>query len=91
MGSSAIADREAMLAAVRQMESLTAQMNRLSIDGFSPLELLDLQQRREAVSRAQPVLDHRIYQKLTTESTPTALGASNFTKVLTQRLRISDG
>jgi Domain of unknown function (DUF222) len=62
----------------------------LSVDGFSPLELLEIQQRREAVSRAQPVLDHRIYQKLTTENSPIALGASTFTKVLTQRLRISE-
>ncbi|MGB3485444.1 MAG: DUF222 domain-containing protein [Mycobacterium sp.] len=91
MGTSAIADREAMLAALAQLETLTAQMNRLSIDGFGPLELLELQERREAVSRAQPVLDHRVYQKLTVENSPTTLGASSFTKVLTQRLRISEG
>ncbi|MET0897978.1 MAG: hypothetical protein ABWY45_08710, partial [Mycobacterium sp.] len=60
MGTSALADREAMLAALSQLETLTFQMNRLSIDGFTPLELLDIQQRREAVSRAQPVLDHRV-------------------------------
>ena len=47
MGTSAVADREAMLAALTQMETLQAQMNSLSIDGFSSLELLDLQERRE--------------------------------------------
>ncbi|MET0898138.1 MAG: DUF222 domain-containing protein [Mycobacterium sp.] len=90
MGASALADREAMLAALSQLETLTFQMNRLSIDGFTPLELLDIQQRREAVSRAQPVLDHRVYQKLTAENSPIVLGATTFTKVLTQRLRISE-
>ncbi|CAN5149963.1 HNH endonuclease signature motif containing protein [soil metagenome] len=79
-----------MLAALAQLETLTVQMNRYSIDGFTPIELLELQQRREAVSRAQPVLDHRVYQKLTAENSPITLGASNFTKVLTQRLRISE-
>ena len=34
MGSSAVADREAMLAALAQIETLTAQMNRLSIDAL---------------------------------------------------------
>ena len=79
-----------MLAAVTQMEMLTAAINRLSIDGFTPAELLDLQQRREALTRAQPVVDHRIYQRLRTETTPTALGAPSFAKVLVQRLRISE-
>ena len=51
MGTSAIADREAMLAALAQIETLTAQMNRLSIDAFTDAELLDVQQRREAVVR----------------------------------------
>jgi hypothetical protein len=90
MGSSAVADREALLAALAQVETLTAQMNRLSVDGFTAHELLQLQQRREALTRVQPVLDHRIYQKICTESSPVALGASNFRKVLAQRLRISE-
>jgi hypothetical protein len=90
MGTSAVADREAMLAALTQLETLTAQMNELSIDGFTPLELLDVQQRREAVARAQPVLDHKIYQRLHAECTPTSLGASSLKKVLVNRLRISE-
>jgi hypothetical protein len=79
-----------MLAALTQLETLTASMNRLSIDGFTPLELLDVQQRREAVARAQPVLDHKIYQRLHAECTPTSLGASSYKKVLAHRLRISE-
>jgi Domain of unknown function (DUF222) len=90
MGSSAVEDREAMLAALAQMETLTASMNRYSIDGFTPVELLEVQERREAVTRTQPVLDHRIYQTLKSESTPTELGATSFKKVLSARLRISD-
>jgi hypothetical protein len=89
MGSSALEDKEAMLAALTQMETLQAQMNSLSIDAFTPLELLDLQQRRETLSWQQPVIDHKVYQRLTTECTPKQLGAKSFTKVLSTRLRIS--
>jgi hypothetical protein len=90
MGTSAVADREAMLAALAQMETLQAQMNSLSIDAFTPLELLDLQQRRETLAWLQPVLDHTIYQRLRAECTPKELGASSYTKVLAARLRISE-
>ncbi|WP_199254129.1 HNH endonuclease signature motif containing protein [Mycolicibacterium mengxianglii] len=86
---SAAAEREAMLAAVAQLETLTHRMNRLSVDGFTPAELLDLQQRREAVHRAQPVLDHKIYQRLQHDCTPTELGGTSYHAVLSQRLRIS--
>lgn len=89
MGSSAVADREAMLAALAQIETLTAQMNRLSIDAFTDVELLDVQQRLEAIARAQPVLDHRVYQRITSQSSPISLGAKNYSAVLSQRLRIS--
>ncbi|BBY87077.1 HNH endonuclease signature motif containing protein [Mycolicibacterium tokaiense] len=89
MGTSAVADREAMLAALAEMEELTARMNRLSIDAFSDVELLDVQQRREAITRAQPVFDHRVYQRITSQSSPVALGAKSYAAVLSQRLRIS--
>ncbi|GAA1648727.1 hypothetical protein MMUR_10760 [Mycolicibacterium murale] len=78
-----------MLAALTQIETLTAQMNRLSIDAFSDAELLALQQRREAITRAQPALDHRVYQRITSQSSPISLGAKNYAAVLSQRLRIS--
>jgi hypothetical protein len=89
MGRSAVEDREVMLAALAQIEELTARMNRLSIDAFTDAELLDLQQRREAVHRAQPVFDHRVYQRITSQSSPISLGAKNYAGVLSQRLRIS--
>ncbi|STZ62621.1 protein of uncharacterised function DUF222 [Mycolicibacterium tokaiense] len=78
-----------MLAALAQIEELTARMNRLSIDAFSDAELLALQQRREPITRAQPVLDHRVYQRITSQSSPISLGAKNYAAVLSQRLRIS--
>ncbi len=90
MGTSAVADREAMLAALAQMETLQAQMNSLSIDAFTPLELLDLQQRRETLAWLQPVLDYKVYQRLRAECTPKELGGSSYTKVLAARLRISE-
>ena len=78
-----------MLAALTQMEELTARMNRLSIDAFTDAELLDVQQRREAIARAQPVLDHRVYQRITSQSSSISLGAKSYAAVLSQRLRIS--
>jgi hypothetical protein len=90
MSSSAIADKEAMLAAQAQIEALTAQMNSLSIDAFSPLELMELMQRRETVAWMQPTLDHKVYQRLRSECVPKQLGATSLKKVLAARLRISD-
>jgi hypothetical protein len=65
-------------------------MNQLSTDGFAPLELMELQQRRETVARKQPVLDHKVYQRLRTDCTPKQLGAKSYTKVLADWLRISE-
>src|SRR5689334_21126455 len=89
MVSSAIADKEAMLGALTHMETMTAEMNRLSLDAFTVGELLALQQRREGVARAQPVLDHRVYQRITSQTSPVSLGAKSYAAVLSQRLRIS--
>ncbi|AQA04788.1 hypothetical protein BVC93_22870 [Mycobacterium sp. MS1601] len=80
MGGSVVQDREAMLADLTLIEEATARMNRYSIDGFTHRELLELQQRRETVARQQPVLDHTVYQRLTTQCTPKQLGATSFTK-----------
>ncbi|AQA01244.1 hypothetical protein BVC93_01065 [Mycobacterium sp. MS1601] len=90
MVRSAVQDREAMLADLALIEAATARMKHYSIDGFSDLELLEVQERREIVARQQPVLDHTIYQRLMAECTPKQLGAKTFTKVLVTRLRISD-
>jgi hypothetical protein len=89
MGSGALADRDAALAALDQLEAASTALAQLSLDGFTPAELLALLDRREILTRRQPVVDHRIYQRLRTETSPTALGATSLTKVLTGRLRIS--
>jgi hypothetical protein len=90
MGSSTpLADRDAVLAALTHIEQATAALAELSLDGFTPLELLDVLDRRETITRRQPVLDHRIYHRLRTECSPTTLGATSIAKAVAFRLRIS--
>ncbi|MGB3483656.1 MAG: HNH endonuclease signature motif containing protein [Mycobacterium sp.] len=90
MGSPAAADKEALLAALHQFETASAALGTLSIDGFNPTELLAIQARRETIARQQPVLDHKIYQRLRHDTTPTALGDTTWKRILAERLRISD-
>jgi Domain of unknown function (DUF222)/HNH endonuclease len=89
MGCGALADREAVLGALEQIEAATDALATLSMDGFTPAELLGLLGRREILARRQPTVDHRIYHRLRTECTPTSLGATSLTTVLTTGLRIS--
>jgi hypothetical protein len=91
MASTPLADRDAVLAALAQIETATGTLAELSLDAFTPLELLTLLDRRETLTRRQPALDHRIYQRLRTECSPTTLGATSLTKAVSYRLRISAG
>jgi hypothetical protein len=89
MASTPLADRDAALAALAQIEAATDVLAELSLDGFTLLELLSLLERRERTTCRQPTLDHRIYQRLRTECSPTTLGATSLTKAVSIRLRIS--
>src|SRR5213595_908802 len=50
-----------------------------------------MQQRLERGYRRQPVIDHRLIDQLTAQSTPAELGASSWHRVLSEALRISQG
>jgi hypothetical protein len=91
MSSAAPSDREEVLAVITRWEQSQAEMAGLSFTALSAPEVLAIQNRLEAGYRGQPVVDHRLIYQLTSQSTPTELGANTWPKVLAEALRISEG
>jgi Domain of unknown function (DUF222) len=54
-------------------------------------EVLAIQRRLESGYRAQPTVDHTLIHQLTSQGTPTELGANSWPKVLSEALGISMG
>jgi hypothetical protein len=91
MASGTVANREEVLATVARWEEVQAEMAGLSFSALTGPEVLGVQQRLEAGYRGQPVVDHRLIHQLTSQSTPTELGAKSWFRVLSEALRISEG
>jgi hypothetical protein len=91
MGSGAVSDREEVLAAVERWEQAQADMAGLSFTAFTAPEVLAIQNRLEKGYRRQPAVDHKLIHQLTSQSTPTELGANTWPKVLSEALHISSG
>jgi hypothetical protein len=91
MGSDAVSDREEVLAAVERWEQAQADMAGLSFTAFTAPEVLAIQNRLEKGYRRQPAVDHKLIHQLTSQSTPTELGANTWPKVLSEALHISSG
>ncbi|MBI3213089.1 MAG: DUF222 domain-containing protein, partial [Mycobacterium sp.] len=90
MGSAGVvADRATVKAALERFEAAAAEFAALSLDALSPVDLLAVADRREALRRAQGAVDHRIVGRLAAECDPRELGAKNMAEVLAARLRIS--
>jgi hypothetical protein len=89
MNSEAVSDREEVLATVERWEQAQADMAGVSFTAFTAPEVLAIQNRLERGYRSQPVVDHKLIHQLTSQSTPTDLGASTWPKVLSEALRIS--
>jgi hypothetical protein len=89
MNSEAVSDREEVLATVERWERAQADMAGASFTAFTAPEVLAIQNRLERGYRSQPVVDHKLIHQLTSQSTPTDLGASTWPKVLSEALRIS--
>ena len=53
--------------------------------------MLTTQKRLEKGYRSQPAVDHKLIHQLTSNGTPTALGANSWPKVLSEALQISAG
>ncbi|HEY6649295.1 MAG TPA: HNH endonuclease signature motif containing protein [Mycobacterium sp.] len=91
MSSDAVSDREEVLAAVERWEQAQADMAGLSFTAFTAPEVLAIQNRLEKGYRRQPAVDHKLIHQLTSQSTPTELGANTWPKVLSEALHISSG
>ena len=81
--------REEILATVSRWEEVQAEMADLSFAALSGPDVLGIQERLEAGYRSQPVVDHKLIHQLTSQSTPSELGAKSWPNVLEEALRIS--
>src|SRR4029453_11070848 len=63
----------------------------LAFTAFTAPEVLAIQNRLEKGYRRQPAVDHKLIHQLTSQSTPTELGANTWPKVLSEALHISSG
>jgi hypothetical protein len=91
MSSGAVTDREEVFAAVTRWEKAQAEIADLSFTALSAPEVLAVQRRLEKGYRSQPAVDHKLINQLTSQSTPTELGANSWPKVLSEGLHISKG
>ncbi|AGB25027.1 protein of unknown function DUF222 [Mycobacterium sp. JS623] len=91
MSSGAVSDREVILATVARWERVQAEMAGLSFRALTGPEVLGIQKRLEDGYRRQPAVDHKLIHQLTSQCTPTELGATSWAKVLCAALRISEG
>ena len=72
------------------MEAAFDKLASLSFDGLTGREMVAVLARREILARRQPVVDHRLINRLTTETSPKDLGFTTLAKVLAHHLRIRD-
>ncbi len=91
MSSGAAEDREEVFAAVTRWEQAQAEMAQLCFSALTAPEALAVQTRLEKGYCSQPVVDHKLIHQLTSQSTPTELGANSWPKVLSEALHISVG
>jgi hypothetical protein len=91
MDSAARADREEVFATVTRWEHAHAEMAELSFTALTGPDVLGIQRRLESGYRSQSAVDHKLILQLTSQRTPTELGANSWPKVLSESLRISTG
>lgn len=75
--------------ALVRFERAAAELNGLGVDTLTPIDMLAVLERREAVRRAEAIIDHRIIARLAAETNPRELGAKSLPELLSTRLRIS--
>ena len=75
--------------ALVRFEQAAAELNGFGVDTLTPIDMLAVLERREAVRRAEAIIDHRIIARLAAETNPRELGAKSLPELLSTRLRIS--
>lgn len=83
------ADLDAIETAYADLEALHARLAGFDYSTLTVPELLDLQSRREVLTRTAPAVDHALLAALQAQSAATDIGAKNWADVLRIRLRIS--
>jgi hypothetical protein len=81
-------DRDAVLAALSGLEAAFDVVADLSFDALTNPEVLAVLARLETLTRREPVIEHRLINRLVRDSTAVELGARNFVDVLATGLRI---
>ena len=84
-------DPEAITAVLDRFDAVQAEVASLSFDALTAPRALTVKDRLEMVSRRQAAVDHRLTHQLTSQVSPVELGATLWTDVLSNRLRIGRG
>jgi hypothetical protein len=79
-----------ILDTVARWEQAQAELAALDVSALSGGEALEIHKRLEIGHRRQPVINHKLIHQMQTQSTPAALGARTWPKVLAEALRISE-
>jgi hypothetical protein len=91
MSTGAASDRDEIRSALTRWEQSQSEMAGLSFTAFTAPEVVAIQSRLEKGYRGQPAVDHKLIQQLTSQSTPTEMGANTWPEALSEGLRISTG
>lgn len=71
--------------ALVRFEQAAAELNGFGVDTLTPIDMLAVLERREAVRRAEAIIDHRIIARLAAETNPRELGAKSLPELLSTR------
>jgi Domain of unknown function (DUF222) len=84
-----VASREAVAAVLDRYDAACAELEKVSFTALTCRESLAVLARREKMVRAGAGVEHRLIAQLTSTGTPGELGATKWSSVLAERLRIS--
>src|SRR5436190_12981081 len=91
MHSDGASSREAITAALDDLDAVFEKLAALSFDVLTAREALGVQERLERHRRTQPAVEHRLVYQLISQATAADLGGKNWSDVLAQRLSLSGG
>src|SRR6195952_3968698 len=84
-----VVSREAVAAVLDRYDAACAELEKVSFTALTCRESLAVLARREKVIRTGAGVEHRLIAQLVTTGTPGELGATKWSSVLAERLRVS--